>query len=351
MSKNSRLLFTLVILILLVQACNMPGNNQPPTETFQPPTALPTLESPPTEPPAVVQHQVFPVLAPDSKLLYDVDSSSTGSEKRAPYGDSYDINRLERPFLQDMTYIADLDIRAFSLSEDADWYYLSIGLVGTDPNNPMGINYGVELDMNMDGFGDFLIQATPPYMDDWTADNVRIYADQNLNSAGLSSARSDVPFQSDGYEALIFDSKAGVGDDPDVAWVRINAGTYATVQFAFKKSWAGDAFMYGVFSDAGLKDVTKLDYVDRFTEQEAGSPVRDKKYYPLQALFAVDNTCQEVIGFTPTGYEPKLCPRVVPATHQPGERLQPTPGQAGCPDPGGCTYGWVGEPYCMCVIG
>ncbi|MFN8381349.1 MAG: hypothetical protein U0V02_05385 [Anaerolineales bacterium] len=55
-----------------------------------------------------------------------------------------------------------------------------------------------------------------------------------------------------------------------------------------------------------MKDVTKLDYVDRFTEQEAGSPVKDKRFYPLQALFAVDNTCQEVIGFTPTGYEPKL---------------------------------------------
>ncbi|MFN8381348.1 MAG: hypothetical protein U0V02_05380 [Anaerolineales bacterium] len=60
--------------------------------------------------------------------------------------------------------------------------------------------------------------------------------------------RSDAPFQSDGYEALIFDGIDGVGDDPDVAWVRINAGTYATVQFAFKKSWAGDAFMYGAFS-------------------------------------------------------------------------------------------------------
>ena len=85
--------------------------------------------------------------------------------------------------------------------------------------------------------------------------------------------------------------------------------------------------MLGVFSDAGLKDVGKLDYVDRFTEAEAGSPVKDKLYYPLGALFAVDNTCQEAFGFEPTGYEPKLCPRIEPT---------PVPGtpQIGCTEPG-----------------
>ena len=40
------------------------------------------------------------------------------------------------------------------------------------------------------------------------------------------------------------------------------------------------SFMYGALADAGLKDVPKLDYVDRFTEAEAGSPVKDKQYYP-----------------------------------------------------------------------
>ena len=77
--------------------------------------------------------------------------------------------------------------------------------------------------------------------------------------------------------------------------------------------------MYGALADANLKDVSKLDYVDRFTEEEAGSPVRDKKYYPLKALFAVDNTCREAHGFNPTGYEPMLCPRETKPTKQPNE--------------------------------
>lgn len=348
MNGKSQLFFMFAILILLVQACNLPGPSQP-AETVVP-TDMPTLEPPPTEAP-VVQRQVFPVSAPESKLFYDVDSASTAPEKRAPYGDSYDINRLERPFLQDMTYIPDLDIRSFSISQTSDWYYVSMGLVGIEPNNSLGINYGVELDLNSDGFGDFVILAVPPYSSDWTAENVRIYADNNHNTAGVSSAGSDAPFNADGYETQVFDGNGSLGDDPDLAWVRINAGPYATVQFAFKKSWAGDTFMFGTFADAGLKDVTMLDYVDRFTEHEAGSPVKDKQYYPLGVLFAIDNTCQEAQGFQPTGYEPKLCPPEATPTKEPGGGNPPgtTPEPSctnTCPFPGQDPY-----PSCLCWPG
>jgi hypothetical protein len=130
-----------------------------------------------------------------------------------------------------------------------------------------------------------------------------------------------------------------------MAWVRTNAGPDATVQFAFKKSWSGIVFMLGVIADAGLKDVKKLDYVDRFTEAEAGSPVKDKQYYPLKALFAVDNTCQEAFGFKPLGYESRLCPREQPPK-QPGKD-SPTPAgcvQTACPN----HYKWS-ESACTCI--
>ncbi|MCJ7435552.1 MAG: hypothetical protein MUO77_18880, partial [Anaerolineales bacterium] len=82
-----------------------------------------------------------------------------------------------------------------------------------------------------------------------------------------------------------------------------------TVQFAFKKSLADDRFMYGVIADAGVKDVGKMDYIDRFTEFEAGSPERSSKFYPLNELYAVDNVCRESYGFVGSGDEPQLCPR------------------------------------------
>jgi hypothetical protein len=41
---------------------------------------------------------------------------------------------------------------------------------------------------------------------------------------------------------------------------------------------ADDRFIYGVLADGGLKDVGKMDYVDRFTEFEAGSPIKSSKF-------------------------------------------------------------------------
>ncbi len=330
-NKRSHVFFILLVVVLL--ACNLPSGGIPSVQPEILPaeavveTSVPVVDVPTTAP--VVVHTLTPPGPSNTGLLiYDVESASTAPEKRAPYGDSYNINRLERPFLQDMTYVSDLDIVRFSVAQDEAWYYVSIKLIGSNPNNTMGVNYGVELDVDHDGFGDYIIWAQPPYATAWDTANVRIYADKNHNTAGASPEKSDAPFTADGYETLIFNG--GPGDaDPDIAWMRSGAGAEATLQFAFKKSWSGTVFMLGVISDAGLKDPGKLDYVDRFTEAEAGSPVKDKTYYPLGALYSVDNTCQEAFGFKPTGYEPKLCPRPdVQPTRKPGEP-GPTPSQ-GC---------------------
>jgi hypothetical protein len=284
-------------------------------------------------------------MTPDSprpgKLIYDVESSGTAPEKRAPYGDSYDINRLERPFAPDMSYISALDIATFNVTKDNVWWYVSIEIVNIDPSNTPEVNYGVELDLDHDGFGDYLIWAHPPYSDQWSTTPIQIYQDNNHNTAGLSVGKSDAPFPTDGYETLIFEGIAG-GADPDLAWVRVETGAPATVQFAFKQSWSGTVFMLGVISDAGLKDPRKLDYVDRFPIAEAGSPLRESKYYPLKALSLVDNTCRDAFGFQPNGYEPRLCPVLVapsktpgpsnPDNPQPGQPEQPEqPGQPVCP--------------------
>ena len=302
-------LLSIFLVLLLLQSCNMPGSTTP-TETAIPPTDS-LAPTPQTLEPTAIQHLAIPISAPDAQPYPDVFSSDTAPERRAPYGDSYDLNRLERPFSSDMTYIPDMDISSFSLSEEGDWYFVSIGLIGKNPNNPMGILFAVELDTNLDSYGDFLIVAEPPYTEEWSADKIKIYADTNRDTAGNSPSKSDAVFSGDGYDKLIHDLPNGVGSDVDSAWVRINAGQYATVQFAFKKSFAGSSFLYSVMSDAGVKDISRLDYVDYFTEKDAGSPVRSNQYYPLQGLYAVDNTCYQAFGFLPTGYEPKICPEIV----------------------------------------
>ncbi len=352
--KTVRSLFPAFMIILIaILACNVPGsavNTQPaaslePASPDQPiqPAAAETATLVPFTPTVALTHLILPSdTAPAGRLVYDVESSGTAAEKRAPYGDSYDINRLERPFMQDMTYLPDLDIVTYMVSEDDNFWYVSVELIGTDPNNTLGINYGVELDLDHDGFGEYVVWANPPYSPAWDTIPVRIFQDKNHNTAGLSGEKSDAPITSDGYETLIFNG--GPGDaDPDMAWVRVNAGFQATIQFAFKKSWAGTVFMLGVVADGGLDDVQQLDYVDRFTEAEAGSPVKDKVFYPLKALFAIDNACREAFGFKPNGFEPQLCPREAPTSGKtPRACVQPDY----CVSPG---YEWNQE-SCTCTV-
>jgi hypothetical protein len=329
MKKNNSIIIFSLILIFVMLACNLPGVavNQtaqpvPATATDMPvvsasatpadaatATAAPSPTPELPTPTITVSHSLIPSTnVKPGKLINDVVSVDTAAENRAPYGDSYDINRFERPFMQDMTYVADLDIVSFNLAYDEKFFYVSIELVGTDPNNDLGLNYAVELDTNADGFGDMIIIARPPYNVNWSTDNVQIVQDTNRDTGGLSAEKAEAPLPGDGYDEIIFDGGRGAGDtDPDLAWVRVNAGKKATVQFAFKKTWIGTKFMYGVIADGGLKSIADMDYVDRFTEEAAGSPVRNQQNYPLKALYGVDNVCREVFGFTGTEQEPQRC--------------------------------------------
>jgi hypothetical protein len=301
----------------------------------------------PSPTPAVTHLKKPADFAVTGNLVYDVESVDTAPERRAPYGDSYDINRLERPFLQDMTYVPDLDISTYTVGNDADWYYVTLHLIGSDPNNALGINYAVELDTDHDGFGDYVIWAHPPYTPTWETAPVQIFKDTNHNTGGLSAMKSDAPLSADGYDTLVFNG--GSGDaDPDLAWVRVNADAQGTVQFAFKRSWSGGVFMLGTLADAGIKDPKQLDYVDRIPAAQAGSPVRNNQYYPLKALYQVDNVCREAYGFNATGYEPQLCPREEPQpTHKPRSTSVPVPGS--CLK--SCIPGYHQLPYpnCSCA--
>jgi len=330
MHNKTSLPFFFVIAIILIMglACNLPGVTQQNAPATQPEPTVQIVEAtatppPPTEtlfsgesnlpdfPTATLTPVITHVDFPDDEIrmgtiVFDAESSGTAAEKRAPYGDSYDIYRLERPFTQDMTYIPEMDIVTYNVRVTTDWIYVSIELIGTELNNEMEVHYGVELDLDRDGFGDYLIWSNPPYSDEWSTNGVQVFADENHDTGGISATLSDAPFEGNGYETKIFDS--GVGDDPDLAWVRISAGRRATVQIAFKPSLAGSSFMLGVLADAGLKDVSKMFYNDRFTEVEAGSPERNEEEYPLKGLYAFDNTCRGAYGFEPTGLEPQLCP-------------------------------------------
>jgi hypothetical protein len=330
-----RPIYWVFIFLIVALACNLPTAGAPSASTEASAnssgSSLPGTAATGTQ---AVKHVVFPVDAqPGGFVMNDVDTSGTGALHRTPYGDSYELNLFERPFTQkDMTYLPNLDINTFQLSSDATWYYVFITLIGTNPNDPIKIDYGVEINKNRDGFGDTLIWAQPPYSMTWATDGVKVYTDPNHDTAGASPVKSDakpgVPYPGDGYETVIFNQ--GQGDDPDLAWIRIDPQNSSIVEFAFKRSLASTSFMWGVWADAGLKDPSKFNYDDRFTADEAGSPIANYPNYPIKAIYAVDNTCWLAFGFNPTGYEPHLCSANPPVVKKP--KPQPT----GCTPPVGC---------------
>ena len=304
-----------------------------PTESSAP-TSVPTGTEAGAIP--VTSHLMRPadVVPAPGEWIDDAESSGTGPDGRAPYGDSYKLNRFERPFLEDMTYTPDLDIRKFGISEDEDWYYVSIQLIGNDPNNTLGINYGAEIDLQGDGFGDYMIWTHPPYTPQWETQTVQVFQDSNQDTGGVSALKSDAVFDGDGYETLIFDGNTQGNADPDLAWVGMSGDGRAILQIAFKKDLTGPTFMLGVVSDAGLKDVSQYDYVDHMAEIDAGSPVQSNENYPLGLLYAVDNTCWEAYGLQTTGYEPKLCQPILQPVNTPSDQACEAPPDCNGDEPG-----------------
>ena len=94
---------------------------------------------------------------------------------------------------------------------------------GNDPNNSVGIDYGVEVDLNDDGFGDYLIWARPPYTAQWDTSTVQVLKDSNHDTAAWLNS-SVAASSGNGYDAVVFDGSSNTSADPDLAWVRMPPG-------------------------------------------------------------------------------------------------------------------------------
>lgn len=283
----------------------------PPPASTGSPTAEPTSTAT-LEPTATIQHFQTPG-APSGveRFLTDASSQAYASEGRA-IGDDFSLNRLERPFTSgEMAYQAHLDIVRAELDEISPWIYVTIFLEGTPPQGSPAL-YGVELDLDGDGGGDWLVMAQAPASTSWSVAGVRAYQDANDDVGGSEPMQAEPPSGlGDGYEQLAFD--AGIGNDPDAAWVRIPPSGPNRVQIAFKSGLVGTSeFLWGVWADAGPQDPGAFDYNDSFTPQQAGSPLLNNPNYPLDQLAAVDNSCRDAFGFETTGREPGLC--VIPGS-------------------------------------
>jgi hypothetical protein len=321
-SPHARLATLTYLLLALTLACALPGGSAQPTTPPEPPPATQAPGETPGEPPieASPTGPVVHILAPAEfygmdRFINDTVCEVTGDQGRAPGGDQIEINRYERPFVANtMQYLPFLDIKRAELNHEAPWIYIALWLVA--PPSQLGALtplYGVEIDVDIDGRGDFLVWGSVPTSSVWTTDGVQVWMDANDDVGALNPLEPDAPAISSGYETSIFN--AGRGNDPDGAWIRLGAGGGGDIQLAIKESLLGapPTFMWNAWTDAGLQQPGWFDYNDHFTSAEAGSPLVElKALYPIKSIFAVDNTCREAFGFTPGGTEPGVCQQVRP---------------------------------------
>jgi hypothetical protein len=238
--------------------------------------------------------------------LIDYNSSDYAAE-RITYGDNYKANILERPFTaNEMDYLGAIDIiRANMKVTTTSWIYVIIFLAEDLPDEG-AYKYGLELDLDENGRGDFLIQTGIPTSLEWTVSGVQVYQDLDHDVGGSKPMFPDHGSGRTGYETLLFDS--GEGDDPDLVWVRRDPETNNQFQFAIKYDLIGNTgFMWSVWADGGLKAPDYFDYQDLYNEETAGSPYPGSPLYPIKSLAMFDNTCRSYYGFTPNGNEPGLC--------------------------------------------
>lgn len=312
----------LIISVIILQACSEVTSPTAIVESVKPAATAGTAElvtqaSVPTAEATSLWfvHRTVPSAGTsDRSIAHDNENSLFFNTKKVKSGDEFYKNKFERPFTSiDMAYLPDLDIVNFSITNDNNFFYIKISLVGLDfSTQSLNAFYGVEIDRNADGRAEILLTTHGPYTADFSADNTAAYLDINGDVGGRNINRPD-NFDSDGFEATIFDLNQGVypEGDPDLVWVRQTMdGELPAIEIAFEK-WifkgGKEAFMWSVLSSQVDINPTILYYHDYFTAEDAGAANSDDPNYPLKNLAAIDNTCRVPLGFQAMGSEPLGC--------------------------------------------
>ncbi len=270
-------------------------------------TTVTPLELPPTQEPTMTPDpRIFPG-EPQSVEgeVKDADTGGVAAQKRAISGDSYLDNFYERPFTQtSMEYLPDIDILGGVISSDTQFFYFTIVLTGTNAQtNTLIADYGVELDTDTDGRGEYSVWVSAPSSKTWSTDGVRVLRDGNGDIGGKNVYESDAPYQTTGYESTV--DNTGL----KAAWARLHPENDATVQIAVHRDLVGNPveMLWGLWADNGLKNPGLFDYNDTYTLSQAGSPYSNYPQYPVKVVHSCDNTCRQPWGFNPTYRIPNIC--------------------------------------------
>lgn len=251
------------------------------------------------------------------QTTHDQTNEATAKNKSAFGGDEFGLGWYERPFDQQMGYLAFMDIsKTIIYREDTNWVYVQIFTVNPieegAASKPL---FGMEMDTDLDNRGDFLLTATAPRSTEWSTEGVVVLTNSDNSLGGVKPVLQDMKLaEGKGYDKEVFN--AGKGDDATLAWARISPTDSKVFEIAFKSGFIGGAkgkFLWMPWTLVGVQDMTKFDFNDHFSKTDAGSPMKtDTSLYPLKGLWGVDNTARLPSGFIPTGVMPGLSPAFHP---------------------------------------
>ena len=334
MLQRLRLALALMLLAAAALACNAsnlvaseptpsPQVDTTPVPSATSPPATIAIVTPEVTPSAPVVHTLIPGEPPPAaRFMTDRSSVALAAEHRS-IADDFNNGVFERPFTsQTMDYKGYLDLNRGEIAASGLWVYVTLSLEGQPPAAEPA-SYGVEIDLDMDGRGDWLIVGAAPATTTWTTDGVRAYQDTNNDVGAQVPVRSDPPAGiGNGYESLVFDQ--GIGPDPDAAWIRLSPSDPNQVQIALKAGLIGgdNEFLWWGWTFADPQPAWH-DYQDHFTVAQAGSPLSESAQYPIKDLALIDSTCRWGFDFNPVENEPGVCP--VPSTPTPAPTKTKTP--------------------------
>lgn len=302
-----------------------------------------TAES--TEENVEISHQLVPgepAYAKDQKI----NDCSTG--ERIALGattligsgcDNWNKGKFERPAnAADGNYIPAADIVRASMGSNQDWLFMKIELFQTASGNiPEELTAGFELDTDLDSRGEYFIFANGITSNEWTTNGVQVWYDANGDVGGTKPHSPDGT-AGDGFETQLFAS--GVGDDADLAWVRIDQFNRSSIEFAFKPSLVPEnrLFAWWAWSALGNIDPQKMEMVDSQSDSN---------------IWEIDNTCSWIFNGKPTNLLVNICDFVVPTpipSRTPTRSPQDTTSGGGSSEPG-CPSGYVwSSKYNQCVV-
>ncbi|HUG33886.1 MAG TPA: hypothetical protein VMJ90_03885, partial [Anaerolineales bacterium] len=312
--KNFKRSLIIMVVFAILSACNLPSSQEatPPPATQPPATELVTVVDTATSPPPTeipILHTTIPVSLPDNRSGHagDYDSSVTAEQKKSNGGDRFTFEQFERPFNANTmdVYFPNLDIIDTFVFQDDTWIYGTIQVVDRSAASSSPYRFAMQLDVHVDGKGDYLVVTENPSSTDWTVNGVQVYFDTNSDVGDLTAMFTDLDAENDGFETMLFDQ--GKGDDPDSAWARVSPDDPNTIQLAVKRSLVGNPplYMVNMWTGHATLDPTLFDYSDHYTHEQAGAADPGlPNFYPIKEVYELDNSCRIAVGFHPSGNEP-----------------------------------------------